>query len=85
MELNPNKSNILPIGDSKINFKYMYSLQSKIIRKLTSMKDVTVQSNNKIYQPLYWSGEGSRGLIFAFFEAKPLFAGINICGYGRSC
>ncbi len=43
MELNPDKGNILSIGNSKIN----YSLQSKIIRKVTSMKDigVTVQCN----------------------------------------
>ncbi len=46
-ELSLDKSNILPIGNSKINFDY--SLQSKIIRKITSMKDVgiTVQSNLK--------------------------------------
>ncbi len=47
MELNPDKSNILNIGNSKINFDY--SLQGKSIRKVTSMKDVdvTVQSNLK--------------------------------------
>ena len=45
MELNPDKSNSLSIGNSKINFDY--SLQSKIIRKVTSMKDVGVWFNLK--------------------------------------
>ena len=45
IKLNPDKSSILYIGNSKINFDY--SLQSKIIRKVTSMNNVgvTAQSN----------------------------------------
>ncbi len=47
VEVNLDKSNILCIGNSKSNFDY--SLQSKIIRKVTFIKDVgvTVQSNLK--------------------------------------
>ena len=47
MELNPEKSKVLSIGNCKINFDY--TLQGGPIEKLTLMKDigVTVQSNLK--------------------------------------
>ncbi len=47
MELNPHKSKVLSIGNSKFNFVYM--LKAGFIEKVNSVKDigVTIQSNLK--------------------------------------